>query len=97
MGIMINVPAPIVDTVETVTKGKRFELWGVMPNEAHRWYYKSQMQPNETLLIKIFDSKCDGRARRTPHTAFQTPQDDGEARNSIEIRCFVFWEDQSLE
>jgi hypothetical protein len=55
------------------------------------------MQPDEALLIKCFDSKVDGRARRTPHTAFQTEMDCGGARQSVEVRCLVFWEDQSVE
>ncbi|PIB01108.1 hypothetical protein CB0940_01650 [Cercospora beticola] len=81
----------------TVTKGNGFELWEVAANPQHRWYYVSEMTPNEALLIKCFDSKKDGRARRCPHTAFQSEFDSGPARRSIEIRCLVFWEDQSTE
>ena len=77
--------------------GRSFETWGIRANPAHRWYYKSRMAPDEALLLKIFDSKKDGRARRAPHTAFTSPEDYGETRKSAEIRCFVFWEDQSLE
>jgi hypothetical protein len=80
-----------------VSKGQRFETWGIRANPAHRWYYKRHMDLDDVLLIKIFDSKKDGRARYTPHTSFTSEEDHGDPRNSIEIRCFVFWEDQTLE
>jgi hypothetical protein len=62
-----------------------------------RWYYKSGLTPEEVLLIKCFDSKVDGRARRVPHTAFEVPNtEDKEARESIEIRALVFHEDDTF-
>ncbi|KAJ9606318.1 hypothetical protein H2200_009279 [Cladophialophora chaetospira] len=96
-GVVAHLPPPETNTYENVSLGKNFETWHVRANPAHRWYYKSHMKPDEALLLKIFDSKKDGRARRAPHTAFQSEEDYGEPRNSVEIRCFVFWEDQSLE
>lgn len=72
------------------------ETWGVAANPSHRWYFASQMTPDEVLLIKCYDSKEDGRARRTPHSAFKTDLDEGPARESIEVRCLVFWEDQEV-
>lgn len=60
------------------------------------WYYKSGLTPEEVLLIKCFDSKVDGRARRVPHTAFEVRNtEDREARESIEIRALVFHEDDT--
>ena len=40
---------------------------------AHRWFYVPEMQPDEALLLKCFDSATDGRARFMPHTAFDDP------------------------
>ena len=80
-----------------VSQGKGFEVFNVAQNNAHQWYYASEMKPDEALMIKCFDSKKDGRARRTPHTAFQTDKDFGGPRQSIEVRCLVFWEDQDAE
>jgi hypothetical protein len=80
-----------------VSKGKGFEVFNVAHNPSHKWYYASKMTPEETLMIKCFDSKKDGRARRTPHTAFQTELDQGPPRQSIEVRCPVFWENESVE
>jgi len=72
-------------------------LWQLAANPEHRWYYKSEMDPGDALLIKCFDTKMDGRARCAGHSAIVTPQDFGPPRESIEIRCFVFWEDQPHE
>lgn len=77
--------------------GSRSEAWEVKANPgSHRWYYAANMTPDEALLIKQFDSKK-GIARRTPHTAFSSKEDYGPTRQSIEVRCLVFWEDQPQE
>ena len=63
-----------------------------------RWFYKSKLSPEEVILIKCFDSKLDGRARRVPHTAFNIPgTEDKEGRESIEIRALVFHENESYQ
>ncbi|TDZ26018.1 Hydroxylase/desaturase asaB [Colletotrichum orbiculare MAFF 240422] len=75
-------------------------MWQVAPPASpgqHKWWFRSGMTRDDVILIKIFDSKRDGRARRTPHSAFPTLDDIGPARRSIETRFFVFWEDQSCE
>lgn len=67
-------------------------------NASLSWYYKSNLSPEEVILIKCFDSKKDGRARRVPHTAFHIPgSEDKENRESIEVRALVFHEHESLE
>jgi hypothetical protein len=70
------------------------ETYGVRYNPAHRWFYVPEMQPDEALLLKCFDSATDGRARFAPHTAFDDPTapDDVLPRESIEIRTLVFHE-----
>jgi len=69
-----------------------------MANACLRWFYKSNLSPDEVILIKCFDSKKDGRARRVPHTAFHIPgTEDKEGRESIEVRALVFHEHESLE
>lgn len=72
-------------------------LWAVKPPAdpaSHKWYYASQMTPEEVLMFKMYDSRDDGRARRVPHTSFQCALDHGPARESVELRAFVFWEDE---
>lgn len=58
--------------------------------------------PEEVLLIKCYDSKVDGRARRAPHSAFfdestvhERSRESTEVRAFIEVRALVFHEDQA--
>jgi len=58
----------------------------------HRWYYFSEQQPDEVLLIRIHDSAKDGRARLSFHTSFENPLTPGAPpRESIEVRTLVFF------
>jgi hypothetical protein len=58
----------------------------------HRWYYFSDMQPDEALLIRVHDSADDGRARLSFHTSFDNPlAPNAPPRESIEVRCLVFY------
>jgi hypothetical protein len=68
------------------------ETYGVTYNPAHRWFYVPEMQPDEALLLKCFDSATDGRARFAPHTAFEDPTAPADIlpRESIELRTLVF-------
>ena len=60
---------------------------------AHRWFYFPQMQRDEALVFKVFDSARDGRARFTAHTAFDDPTSPPGAppRQSIEARALAFF------
>ena len=64
-------------------------------NPDHRWVYFPQMQPDEAILLKCFDSKTDGRARWTAHSAFIDPTSPADAapRQSIETRTIAFYDD----
>jgi hypothetical protein len=67
------------------------ETFSVRANPEHQWYYLYEQTPEEVLLIKCFDSKTDGRARRAPHTAFVNEEHkDKPNRESIEVRALVF-------
>ncbi|KAK4498609.1 hypothetical protein PRZ48_011268 [Zasmidium cellare] len=70
------------------------ERWDINYNSEQRWYYMSRMKPEECLLIKIFDSEKNGMARCGPHSAFESDLDEGPARESIEVRTMVFWDDE---
>ena len=56
------------------------ETYGVTLNPQHRWFYVPDMQPDEALLLKCFDSATDGRARFAPHTAFDDPTAPADVR-----------------
>ncbi|KAK1622706.1 hypothetical protein BDP81DRAFT_385611 [Colletotrichum phormii] len=77
---------------ELIYPNRRGETYAVRHNSTHKWYYKDGLTPDEVILIKCFDSKTDGRARRVPHTAFVDPtaSPDAPPRESIEVRALVF-------
>jgi hypothetical protein len=77
------------------------ETFAVAPNDKHQFYYMKDMTPEEAMFIKCFDSRGDGLpggqkgvAMYTPHTAFVDPNTPADApgRQSIEVRCLVFYE-----
>ncbi len=67
------------------------EIYNLAHAPSQRWYYAPRMTEDEVLLIKGWDSLDDGRARFTPHAAFNFPEtrEDAPARESIEVRTFV--------
>lgn len=71
------------------------ETYQVVHNPAHRWFFVPDMQADEALLLKCFDSKTDGRARFAPHSAFIDPTApiDAPPRESIEVRTLVLHRD----
>lgn len=80
---------------------RRGEQYVLTPNDRHKWCYAKDMTPDEALLIKCFDSRSQyesrdivGVASSAPHTAFKDPETPGDAkpRQSIEVRCLVFYE-----
>lgn len=68
------------------------EVYSLAFNPAHRWFYYPDMQANEALLLKCFDSATD-RARFTAHTAFDDPTSPADAapRESVEVRTLAFF------
>ena len=69
------------------------EIYALRKNPKQRWSYFSEMTKDEVVLIKGYDSRMDGTARFTPHTAFEYPDQDPiiPARKSIETRTFAFY------
>ena len=67
------------------------EIYNLAHDPSQRWYYAPRMTTDEILLIKGWDSLDDGRARFTPHSAFNPPQmrNDAPPRASIEVWTFV--------
>jgi len=71
------------------------EVYSVVFNPNHRWFYFPRMGRDEALLLKCYDSADDGRARFTAHTGFDDPTSAADAapRESIEVRTLVFFAD----
>jgi hypothetical protein len=71
------------------------EVYSVVFNPNHRWFYFPKMEPDEALLLKCYDSAVDGRARFTAHTGIDDPTTafDAAPRESIEARTLVFFDE----
>ncbi|HEX4927936.1 MAG TPA: CmcJ/NvfI family oxidoreductase [Burkholderiales bacterium] len=69
------------------------QTYRVKYSPRHRWYYFPRMRRDEAIVFKVFDSATDGRARFTPHTAFDDPGTRAGAppRQSIEARALAFF------
>jgi hypothetical protein len=69
------------------------ETYAVIHRARHRWFYFPRLQPDEVVLLKIYDSQTDGPVRLSAHTAFEDPtsRPDAPARRSIELRALVFY------
>ncbi|KAF2485884.1 hypothetical protein BDY17DRAFT_294437 [Neohortaea acidophila] len=60
------------------------------------WYYISDMQPDEVLFAKLFDTAGLGNGAAEEVGSFHASPDLGDAaygdvRQSIEVRCMAFW------
>jgi hypothetical protein len=62
-------------------------------NDAHRWYYFSNLTRAEVIVFKAFDSAADD-ALNVAHTAFDDPSAPANAvpRSSIEARFVAFFD-----
>ena len=69
------------------------EIYGLAHNPAQRWFYVSELRPDEALLLKCWDSDA-SVARFAPHTAFQDPTTPPGTppRESIEFRTIAFFD-----
>jgi hypothetical protein len=67
------------------------EIYLVQESPRHRWAYFSEMDRDEVLVFKQYDSQVSGVARFIPHSAFDLPDIPPTAplRRSIEVRCLV--------
>jgi hypothetical protein len=76
---------------DLVYRDRTGEIYRVKYNPAHRWFYAPEMQADEALLIKCYDSAPD-KARFTAHSAFEDPTAPADVlpRESIELRTLVF-------
>lgn len=70
------------------------EIYNLAYAPEQRWYWAPEMERDEVLLIKGWDSRDDGRAKFTPHSAFELPEQDPDApaRESIEVRTYLVFE-----
>jgi hypothetical protein len=93
-----SVPASDAVVFEAVVgpsgvPGSRFKARMCKYRPGHRWYYFSNMYPEELLIFKGYDSEIPD-AMNAMHTAFDNPDAGPTARprESIEARFFAFFD-----
>jgi hypothetical protein len=69
------------------------ETYSLAYNPAQRWFFVPEMQTDEALLIKCWDSDA-GVARFAPHSGFEDPTTPPGTppRESIEFRTLAFFD-----
>jgi len=72
---------------------RRGEIYVVAHNPRQRWLYVPDLEPDEAVLIKCWDSNP-SVARFAPHTGFEDPTTPADAppRESIEFRTIAFFD-----
>jgi hypothetical protein len=72
---------------------RKGEIYGVAYNPAQQWRFVPDLQVDEAILIKCWDSDA-SVAQFTPHTAFQDPTtpEGTPPRESIEFRTIAFFD-----
>jgi hypothetical protein len=70
------------------------EVYHIAYNPEHVWFYFPEMERDEALVFKVFDSDDSVPTRFTAHSAFADPNTppDAPPRESIETRTFAFWD-----
>jgi hypothetical protein len=70
------------------------EVYHIAYNPEHVWFYFPEMERDEALVFKVFDTDENVPTRFTAHTAFDDPSAPANAppRESIETRTFAFWD-----
>ncbi len=86
-------PADLVDSERQMPKGI-VRTYTMMHSDNHRWFWFRDMEFDEAIVFKVFDSARDGRARWVAHTSFDAPNTPPGARprESIEIRTLAFFD-----
>lgn len=69
------------------------QIYSFKHSDAHRWFYVADMQPDDVILLKCYDTADDGRAVFTGHTGFRNPAcpPESKPRESIELRTVVVY------
>jgi len=100
---VISAPLAIADSQSIAAKDligteRRYpdrvgEIYHLSYNAGHRWFYFPNMQTDEAIVFKCYDSMKDGRARWSAHAAFDDPNSpaNAPARESIEMRTLAFF------
>lgn len=77
----------------------RGQIYSFLHSKNHRWFYVADMQKDEVMFLKCYDTVTDGRACFTGHTGFYNPAcpEDYLPRESIELRTVVVYDEPRTE
>lgn len=67
-----SIPLTDYVAVDIVYANRTGEIYHNMYSSGQRWFYFSDMQTDEAMLLKCFDSATDGRTRYTAHWVRQS-------------------------
>ena len=89
-----SIPKKGFVLVERRYKYRTGEVYHIAHDPAHEWFWFPQMNRNEALIFKVFDSDMTKQSRFTAHSAFDDPNTppDAPPRESIETRTFAFFD-----
>jgi hypothetical protein len=89
-----SIPQKGFIRVERRYKDRTGEVYHIAHHPSHAWYHFPQMERNEALVFKVFDSDASKLSRFTAHSAFDDPETKAGVpqRESIETRAFAFFD-----
>ncbi len=89
-----SVATPELIATDQIFPDRVGEIYQLAHAPTQRWYWASEMERDEVIVIKGWDSLDDGRAQFTPHGAFKLPEqsDADPPRESIETRTYLIFE-----
>lgn len=89
-------PSTDLLTVDEVFPTVANEVYQVLYNPKHKWYYIPNQVENEVAIFAGYDSRV-GQKLSVPHCSFDLGDVEGrkrgEPRQSIEVRAFVVYGD----
>jgi hypothetical protein len=83
-------PKDFVPT-DLIYRDKVGEVYRFIYNPNHRWSYFPRLERNEVILLKCYDSKEDGRARFSAHSAFSMTQPARRTRRRARALKSAHW------
>ena len=89
---VVNEESKVFDTNGELVPIRYGEVLTPIYSPKHRWVYFPDMEPEEALLLKIFDSRRNV-VRNGCHSAFRDPMATNPKghRRSIEVRCLIIF------
>ncbi len=89
-------PIPVSDYAGSGIDFEALAILGPIEPDQYRWYAFAELQPNEVVAFRTYDSGLVERGETwfTPHSAFRDPDVEigRPARSSIELRAICLYE-----